>query len=243
MPFTQYNLKINIFQVFTEENKRTLEEVFPEWQREFQNITEIYDLELFETDVQVRTDTAFNLLGELIKKHNHYLKRIEYSEMIAKNCIKKTKKSIERARQKLKNKRVKLLIKRKLQNLNKELKIYQTSVMEQQKIKSDYYKEKREIQKFKQELQQELEILQLQIEDKKQQLFKGLTPARIQQFHQFLADKQLVGKQCGVCLEDIEFGRKIIRLDCNGHHVFCQDCVEGWFSNHNTCPNCRHTFA
>ena len=65
----------------------------------------------------------------------------------------------------------------------------------------------------------------------------------IQQFHQFEADESLVGDQCGVCLDDIEVGRRMMRLNCNGQHVFCQDCVEGWFADHNTCPNCRHIFT
>ena len=71
----------------------------------------------------------------------------------------------------------------------------------------------------------------------------GLTPARIQQFHKCLADESLVGDRCSICQDDIEVGRKMMRLDCNGQHVFCQDCVEGWFADHKTCPNCRHAFA
>ena len=92
------------------------------------------------------------------------------------------------------------------------------------------------------ELQQQSELIQQQIEDKRQQLHNGLSPARIQQFHQFLADQSLVGDHCGVCLDDIELGRRMMRLDCNGQHAFCQGCVEGWFADHNTCPNCRHLF-
>ena len=217
--------------------------MFPEWQNEFQHITEIEELEIFEANVQERTQIVYNLLGEIIKRHTNYLQKIDYSEIIAKNGLKKTIKSIDKKRQKLQNKKLKIFIKRKVQRLNKEVQIYQGLVIEQQQIKSDYYKETREIQKFKQELQQELEILQLRIDDKKQRLFKGLTPARIQQLHQFHADQSLVGKRCGMCMDDIVVGTRVMRLDCNGHHVFCQGCVEGWFSNHNTCPNCRHTFA
>ena len=72
---------------------------------------------------------------------------------------------------------------------------------------------------------------------------KGLTPARIQKFHQILADESIVGERCSICQDDIEVGRRMMRLDCDGQHVFCQDCVEGWFADHNTCPNCRHIFA
>ena len=71
---------------------------------------------------------------------------------------------------------------------------------------------------------------------------QGLTAARIQQFQQFPADESLVGDRCSVCQDDIEVGRRMMRLDCGGQHVFCQTCVEGWFADHNTCPNCRHVF-
>ena len=40
---------------------------------------------------------------------------------------------------------------------------------------------------------------------------------------------------------DVEIGNKMMRLDCK--HIFCQSCIEGWFADHNTCPNCRHAFS
>ena len=89
------------------------------------------------------------------------------------------------------------------------------------------------------ELEQQTELLQQQIEEKRKHFNKGLTSARIEQFHQFLADELLVGDRCGVCLDDIEVGRRMMRLDCNGQHIFCQDCCEKWFSVNNTCPYCR----
>ena len=144
--------------------------MFPKWQNKLKDITEIDELEMFKTDVQVTMETTYNFLWEITKKHNTYLREIEYSERIAINGLKKTKKLIEIKEQELQNKIVKVFIKRKLQSLNGEVKIYQNLVMEQQKIKSDYYKETRQIQKFRQELQQKLEILKLQIEDKKQRL-------------------------------------------------------------------------
>ena len=72
--------------------------------------------------------------------------------------------------------------------------------------------------------------------------YKGLTPERIQQFEQFTADESFVGEQCVICMEDIEIGRNMMRLDCDGQHTFCQVCIERWFENHKTCPTCRHAF-
>ena len=72
---------------------------------------------------------------------------------------------------------------------------------------------------------------------------KGLTQARIEKFHRFLADQSLVGERCSICQDDIEeVGRRMMRLDCDGRHNFCQGCAERWFADHNTCPNCRKVF-
>ena len=71
---------------------------------------------------------------------------------------------------------------------------------------------------------------------------QGLTAQRIQQFEQFQADESVVDHQCAICMGDIEAGRNMMRLDCDGKHIFCQVCIEGWFADHNTCPVCRHQF-
>ena len=71
---------------------------------------------------------------------------------------------------------------------------------------------------------------------------QGLTRQRIQQFEKFTADESHVGDQCVICMGDIEAGRNMMRLDCDGQHTFCQVCIEGWFADHNTCPICRHKF-
>ena len=92
------------------------------------------------------------------------------------------------------------------------------------------------------ELHEQVELVHQQVELLRVRLRKGLTPARIQQFHQFPADGSLDGEKCTVCQYDIEVGSRITRLDCDGQHVFCQDCAESWFADHNTCPNCRHVF-
>ena len=70
----------------------------------------------------------------------------------------------------------------------------------------------------------------------------GLAPARIQRFPLFTSDETHVGDQCSICMGDIDVGRKMMRLTCDGQHSFCQECIEGWFSDHNTCPLCRYKF-
>ena len=78
---------------------------------------------------------------------------------------------------------------------------------------------------------------------KRDELDKGLSQERIQQFHQFEADESHVGDQCQVCLENVEVGRLMKELDCRGRHYFCSICIDQWLANHKTCPICRHKFV
>ena len=71
---------------------------------------------------------------------------------------------------------------------------------------------------------------------------QGVTFQRIQQFEKFQADESFVDDQCVICMEDVEIGRIMMRLNCDGQHTFCQVCIEGWFADHRTCPVCRHKF-
>ena len=77
------------------------------------------------------------------------------------------------------------------------------------------------------------------ISDEKQ---RGLTAQRIQQFEHFQADMSFLDDQCVICMGDIEIGRNMMRLDCDGQHTFCQVCIEEWFAIKKTCPICRHVF-
>ena len=82
-------------------------------------------------------------------------------------------------------------------------------------------------------------LQQLQNVDQQQ----GLSPRSIRRFHLFTADETLVGQQCAICLQDINVGRRMRRLTCDGQHSFCPGCCETWFANKNTCPLCRHAFV
>ena len=89
-----------------------------------------------------------------------------------------------------------------------------------------------QLQKLQKELRQKVNVVQRQIEGIRTMLHQlhqqqGLTAARIKKFKQFPADESLVGDRCTVCQDDIKVGRIMMRLDCNGQQVFCQDCVEG----------------
>ena len=75
-----------------------------------------------------------------------------------------------------------------------------------------------------------------------QGLPQGLTSERIEKFEHFTADESLVGEQCLVCMNDLEIGMEIVRLDCHVDHILCKVCVAKWFKNHKTCPTCRQKF-
>ena len=130
----------------------------------------------------------------------------------------------------------------------RSVEIFQQSIKEvcQQKI-NDILDEHKKLTGLDGEMHEQLERIRQQINEMRPQQNnvhqqQGLSSARIQQFHKFQADESLVGDRCSVCQDDVEVGRRMMRLNCDGQHVFCQDCVEGWLANHNTCPNCRHVF-
>ena len=100
--------------------------------------------------------------------------------------------------------------------------------------------ENEENRKFLEELQELSEQIERQYEAKK---LRFPPPARIQHFSKFSADESIVGDQCVICMGNVEIGRSMMRLNCDGQHTFCQICIEGWFADHNTCPICRQEFS
>ena len=50
--------------------------------------------------------------------------------------------------------------------------------------------------------------------------------------------------ECGICLEKILIGDKVVRLPCSHTHIFhssstnCQG-IKKWLEDHDTCPICR----
>ena len=44
-------------------------------------------------------------------------------------------------------------------------------------------------------------------------------------------------EECIICKEEFMKNDKMKKLKC-GHH-FCEQCINKWFNNNNTCPNCR----
>lgn len=49
--------------------------------------------------------------------------------------------------------------------------------------------------------------------------------------------KKVDGSQCSICREKLKIGDMVVRLRCKHH--FHKACVQPWFKDNNTCPNCR----
>ena len=199
--------------------------------RDFESSTNVTH-EMFSSHYKTQLLKIANFLkttNEKIEKGNKYILKFEESLQHWTRIKQETENNYEEVDKKLKENVTWLNTFQKILSNNKEIKI-------------KFQKENKEYQRVEMYLQEQHQILQQQMIVAKQKLHRGLSSSRIQQFHKFPAGDSLVGSQCGVCLDDIELGRRMMRLDCNGQHAFCQGCVEGWFADHNTCPNCRHLF-
>ena len=52
--------------------------------------------------------------------------------------------------------------------------------------------------------------------------------------------KEIENKTCTICLEDLSSGKLTSIMPCN--HKFHHECLEPYFKNKRTCPNCRKNF-
>ena len=91
---------------------------------------------------------------------------------------------------------------------------------------------------IRRQLLQGIQRLVEQVENYRQ----GLTIERIERFEHFSADKSLVGKECIVCLEDLQVDMEMVRLDCHVSHYLCKTCTDTWFKDHNKFIACNHVF-
>ena len=179
---------------------------------------------------------------EVIQQVNDSLQNINKSENLLKENLSKLKLSIESKNNKLKSNKIQILTRLSIIRLQKNITETQSTVIKKQNKKEFLNTTVNFCKSLQNEIQQQVERVWLQVEEKKNQLHKGLTPETIQLFDHFKADKSKVCDQCSICMENFEVGRRLMRLDCDGRHVFCQVCIEGWFADHNTCPICRHLF-
>ena len=122
----------------------------------------------------------------------------------------------------------------------KHQKAYENAILSLNDKKARVVQVEKDLQQKERYLQQQYQLLQQQVLVARKRLHKGLTDERILKFRKFEADDSKAGEKCAVCMDEFEVGRKLMQLDCK--HEFCQDCVEGWLADHNTCPVCRKVF-
>ena len=205
-----------------------------------QGTNDIDELESSVNGIQEFSEEILERMVAVIKQVDDSLQNIDNSEKLLKENLSKFKLSIESKNNKLKSNKVQIITRLSIVRLQKNITKTQRAVIKKQNKKECLNTTVNFCKRVQNELQQQVERVQLQVVEKKRQLLKGLSPETIKQFYHFAAGESLVGDQCSICMENIEVGRKMIRLDCK--HVFCQVCIEGWFADHNTCPNCRHVF-
>ena len=211
------------------------------------NITEMDVLQAFETAANQKAETLYNQTVELQTKDMQVFQKVQalQSELhdVGKEELEKIKASIESEKEKQDNFFEKMFYGRDPNRLNERIEKLTGIVAKINNFHNKYSQDI--IRTFHPvwEADDKMHELQDQIDRKKKQLNKRLKPEIIQEFHHFQADQQLAGERCAVCLGDVTVGKSMVRLDCEGRHVFCQPCVEGWFAAQNTCPKCRHVFA
>ena len=207
-------------------------------QHELADITEMGDLVMFESAIQNLIVNIRNERVDILHEGQKILISVEKLENEALEELKKTKASSESESEKQQRFVVKISVdlSRLIEKSVKLEGIIEKFGLLNKKITKETF------EPFYPDFEiifAKIHELQHQIDHKRPQLHKE----RIQRFHHFQADEQLAGERCAVCLDDVIVGRSMVRLDCEGRHVFCQHCIEGWFAGQNTCPTCRHVFA
>jgi len=51
--------------------------------------------------------------------------------------------------------------------------------------------------------------------------------------------RSLIPTPCSICLDDVETGQYIKKLECS--HVFHFNCIDEWLKIKKTCPNCNYS--
>ena len=46
-------------------------------------------------------------------------------------------------------------------------------------------------------------------------------------------------EECIICFESYKKDDKVVKLTCDGRHIFHSDCIGEWFKNREACPICN----
>ena len=211
-----------------------------------------HDFEMLQLRTGAQLAYFRTRIQKIKKRIRKPLKGYEKQLKSEKNALKALEKSISKGvRYCSKDRRYQFRVEKRKDQLQTELelkKISKVSIAKLLKRIRMVEKDIKDVERFQRVLSKQSDALELQFQQRLNSAAfnhqqQGLTLTRINQFHQFLADQSLAGEKCGVCqedVEDLEVGRRMMRLDCR--HVFCRECIEQWLADNNTCPHCRHVF-
>ena len=202
-----------------------LEEIYEKWQNDLQNVTGLDQAIAFNDALQINFD-HYRLIFE---------SELKMLKINTNDCLKNLERLINMLK-KINDDEQNNKLKREIEDCDKlkaksfedKKKLYQ--------LRNKFYQKSREF--TFQGINVYHDYLRLYFNGRN----RGLTTERIQMFQPFTADESHVDDQCSICVEEIDVGRRMRRLTCDGQHYFCQECIEKWFAEHNTCPLCRHIF-
>ena len=218
----------------------TLQTLFQSWHQVLQGQTEIMDLDAFEEMMNYDKEQNFKQIVDSRSNIKINLKTIddtlemfdgkqEELEEVMLACMLRRAMSPENEE-----------VNTEFEEAKKHQKAFEEAKLSLKEKKAGVVQEEKDLQQVEKYIQAQYDLLQQQVSVVRKMLHRGLTDERIQRFRKLEADKSMAGEQCAVCMDEFEVGRKLMQLDCK--HEFCQECVEGWLADHNTCPVCRKVF-
>ena len=221
-------------QEFYKQLKQNLEDLYQKWQFDLQNMRNLNQANLFLQEHEERYihfhdffKNKFDALRKTVENERDESKRVLelYHQEVSAHGIEAVSKNAEIVRQMIESSVKLRIVREKCEKEDKWL----SALREKFYIKSS-------------EALQQFRVVFNNIQRQQDVQLQGLSARSIRRFQLFTADESCFDDKCSICMEDIDVGRRMRRLTCDGKHYFCKECIEGWFAEHNTCPLCRHKF-
>ena len=211
---------------------RSLYAIYEIWESSLESIRNVRDIEEFEntlsghenyfdSEYKVKEKFLSKMLSEVSEKLSFNKESLETLQQVQFETKTERNKTIDKQVRKLQ-----LIRERHTNIMLAQYKLKKTSEKFREKLNDIVYR----LGNLNQFLAQQQNVTEI----------RGLNPETIASFVTFNADNSLIGSQCTICLEYINVGRIVKRLTCNHH--FCVGCIDHWFVEKNSCPNCRFVF-
>ena len=221
--------------------------MFRSWQNSLQNLNGINEVDTFYNElgqqrlqfrnkIENRIKYLYNL-NDVYNKEDRTFAKIVKNLNRSRGEINKTlnvyEKDVKRFNLREQNNKVITQYNQKMAENAKRIKQNLKEVDNLEKIRVELFEKYRKISLHARKILQNLQQRRIQ---------QGYSSRKFKKFPLFTADQSHVDDQCSICMDNFEIGRNMVRLNCDGKHTFCKDCIIRWLANHNTCPICRHNF-